>query len=75
MTGQRIDQGLVNLRKCLTMPVPDGQPGIAPVNWRIGNLLEKKGDKAGARAAYEAAIAIDPTFVRALEDLRKLNEK
>ena len=27
----------------------------------------------GARAAYEAAIAADPGFVRALEDLRKLN--
>jgi tetratricopeptide (TPR) repeat protein len=74
MTGQRVDQGLANLRLCLTLPVPDGQPGPAPVNWRIGNLLEKKGDKAGARAAYEAAIAADPTFVRALEAKRKLDE-
>ncbi|MEJ1971229.1 MAG: tetratricopeptide repeat protein [Lacunisphaera sp.] len=74
MTGQRIDQGLACLRRCLTMTPPTSQLGFAPVNWRIGNLLEKKGDKAGARAAYEAAIAIDPGFVRALEDLRKLNE-
>jgi len=74
MTGQRLDQGLASLRLCLTLPVPDGQPGPAPVNWRIGNLLEKKGDKAGARTAYQAAIAADPTFVRALEALRKLDE-
>ncbi len=73
MTGQRVDEGLAHLRKCLTLPVPPGQPGAAPVNWRIGNLLEKKGDKAGAKAAYEASVAIDPTFVRAIEDLRKLN--
>jgi len=73
MTGQRIDQGIANLRRCLTMEPPTGQPGHAPVNWRIGNLLEKKGDKAGAKAAYEAALAIDPNFVRAIEDLRKLN--
>jgi predicted negative regulator of RcsB-dependent stress response len=42
------------------------------VNWRIGNILEKLGDKTGAKAAYEAAIAIDPTFVQAIEALRKL---
>lgn len=75
MTGQRLDQGLEVLRRCLTMTPPPGQPGPAPVNWRIGNLLEKKGDAAGARAAYEAAIAADANFVRAIEDLRKLNAK
>ena len=73
MTGQRLDQGIENLHKCLALPQPAGQPGPAPVNWRIGNILEKKGDKAAAKAAYEAAIAIDPTFVPALESLRKLN--
>ena len=74
MTGQRLDQGIENLHKCLALPQPAGQPGPAPVNWRIGNILEKKGDKAAAKAAYEAAVAIDPTFVPALESLRKLNE-
>jgi len=73
MSGQRIDQGIANLRRCLTMQPPTGQPGHAPVNWRIGNLLEKKGDKDGAKAAYEAAVAIDPNFVQAIEALRKLN--
>lgn len=73
MTGQRLDQGIDNLRKCLTLPQPAGQPGYAPVNWRIGNILEKKGDKAAAKAAYEAAISIDPGFVPALESLRKLD--
>jgi tetratricopeptide (TPR) repeat protein len=74
MTGQRLDEGLANLRKCLTLSVPAGQPGPAPVNWRIGNLLEKKGDKPAARAAYEAALAADPAFVPAIESLRKLKE-
>jgi tetratricopeptide (TPR) repeat protein len=72
MTGQRLEQGLVNLRKCLTLTIPPSQPGLAPVNWRIGNILEKLGDKTGAKAAYEASIAIDPTFVQAIEALRKL---
>jgi tetratricopeptide (TPR) repeat protein len=73
MTGQRLDQGIENLRKCLTLTPPPGQPGAGPVNWRLGNILEKKGDKPAAKAAYEAAIAIDPNFVPALESLRKLN--
>ena len=73
MTGQRLDQGMENLRKCLALPQPSGQPGAAPINWRIGNILEKKGDKAAAKSSYEAAIAIDPSFVPALEALRKLN--
>ena len=73
MTGQRLDQGIANLRKCLTLSPPAGQPGPAPVNWRLGNILEKKGDKAAAKSAYEAAVAIDPSFVPALESLRKLN--
>jgi len=73
MTGQRIDAGITNLRRCLAMEPPAGQPGHAPVNWRLGNLLEKKGDKEGAKAAYEAAIAIDPNFTQAIESLRKLN--
>ncbi len=73
MTGQRLDQGVENLRKCLTLTPSPGQPGPSPVNWRIGNILEKKGDKPGAKAAYEAAIAADPNFVPALESLRKLN--
>jgi tetratricopeptide (TPR) repeat protein len=74
MTGQRLDQGVENLRKCLTLTPPPGQPGAAPVNWRIGNILEKQGDKAAAKAAYEAAVAIDPGFVPALESLRKLGD-
>jgi cytochrome c-type biogenesis protein CcmH/NrfG len=73
MTGQRLDQGIANLRRCLTMEPPPGQPGHAPVNWRLGQLLEKKGDKAAAGAAFEAAIAIDPNFVQAIEALRQLN--
>ncbi len=73
MTGQRLDQGLANLRKCLTLPQPTGQPGPAPIHWRIGNILEKQGDKAAAKSSYETAVAVDPSFVPALEALRKLN--
>ncbi|HWA26452.1 MAG TPA: tetratricopeptide repeat protein [Lacunisphaera sp.] len=68
VSGEQLDRGLETLRKLLTLP-----GGATPRSYgRIGTILEKKGDKAGARAAYEAALALDPKFTPALESLRKL---
>jgi tetratricopeptide (TPR) repeat protein len=72
LSGERLDHGLTVLRQCLTMPPPEGQPGHAAAHWRIGFILEKKDDKAGARAAYEASLKLDPKFPQAIESLRKL---
>jgi len=41
-------------------------------HYLLGAVLEKQGDKPGARAAYEAAIAVDPKFVQASDALKKL---
>lgn len=70
ISGEQLDRGLETLRKYLTT-----EPYLnhARTLTRIGNILEKQGDKAGARTAYEAALAADPKFVQALEALRKLN--
>jgi tetratricopeptide (TPR) repeat protein len=73
ISGQRLDRGLELLRQCLTMTPPEGQPPLAAAHWRIGNILEKKGDKPGARAAYEASLKADPKFAYAVESLKKLN--
>lgn len=72
ISGERLDQGLAALRKCLEQTVPENQPGHAPAHWRIGNILEKQNDKAGARAAYEASLKVDPNFPQAIESLKKL---
>ena len=74
VTGQQLDRGLASLRRCLALPVPPAPttPGHAAAQWRIGNILEKKGDTAGARAAYNAALKLDPAFNAAAEALRKL---
>jgi tetratricopeptide (TPR) repeat protein len=72
MSGKRLDRGLEVLRVCLGQTPPKGQPGHAAVHWRIGNILEKKGDKAAARTAYQAALAADPSFAPAKESLKKL---
>ena len=74
MTGQFVDRGVTSLRRCLELPAPTtpNTPGHAAANWRLGLLLEKKSDAAGARAAYEAANRLDPKFTPATEALRKL---
>jgi len=72
LSGQRFDQGLASLRKCLGLAAPEGAPPHSAAQWRIGNILEKKGDTKGARAAYEAALKIDPRFTKASEALKNL---
>jgi len=71
-SGQNLDRGLAALRHCLELEPPPRAPGRAPTHWRIGIILAKKGDPAGARAAYEAAVQADPNFPPAREALRKL---
>jgi tetratricopeptide (TPR) repeat protein len=72
-SGQNLDRGLATLRHCLELEPPRGAPGRAPTHWRIGNILEKQGDKPGARSAYESALKADAKFPQAIEALRKLN--
>jgi len=72
ITGERLADGLIALRQCLAQTPPENQPGHAAAHWRIGNILEKQGDKPAARIAYEAALKIDPKFPQAIESLKKL---
>ncbi|MBI2510412.1 MAG: tetratricopeptide repeat protein [Opitutae bacterium] len=72
ITGEHLDRGLATLRQCLTLTPPQGQPPHAAVHWRIGNILEKQGDKTAAKTAYEASLRVDPNFKNAIEALKKL---
>ena len=74
VSGQFVDRGVTSLRRCLELPPPTvtNIPGHAAAQWRLGNLLEKKSDLAGARAAYEAALKLDPNFGPAAEALKTL---
>lgn len=71
ISGEQLDRGLAALREILTHP---GKAKDAPTQTLVGNILEKKGDKPAARAAYEAALTGDSKYVPAVEGLRKLNE-
>ena len=71
-TGQFVDRGLAALRRCLELTPPPQAVPHATVHWRLGQLLERKKDLPAARAAYEQALALDPTHTSATEALRKL---
>ncbi len=72
LSGQHLDAGIEALNKCLRITPPAGAPGHDAANWRLGNLWEKKGDKPAARAAYQAALAVNPNFQQAIDSLKKL---
>jgi len=72
LSGEQLDRGLALLRKCLDLKPAASAPGHEAVHFRIGGILEKKGDKAGAKAAYETALKLAPQFAQAAEALKKL---
>lgn len=72
ITGERLDTGTTALRRCLALPVPEGQPSHAAAHWRLGGIAEKRGDPAAAREAYTASLAADPNFRSAQDALAKL---
>lgn len=73
VSGQHLDIGLASLRRCLGLAAPRGEPTHSAAQWSLGNILEKKGDRAGARVAYEAALKLDPKFTPASDALKALD--
>ncbi len=60
----RLQEGLSALDASIAI-----QSGYAPAHCSRGWVLEALGDRAGARGAYERAVAIDPDNVQALGSL------
>jgi len=72
ISGENVDRGIVTLRRCLELTPPPNAGTHANAQFRLGTLLEKKGDKPAARAAYEAALKLDPSYKNARDALAKL---
>lgn len=73
LSGERLDRGDAALRRCLALTPPTGAPGHDAAHWRLGNIHEKRGDRAAARAAYEASLKVNPNFPQAADALKKLD--
>jgi tetratricopeptide (TPR) repeat protein len=71
LSGQLLDRGEKCLRTYIAMPVREEleNPSLAAAHFRLGNILEKKGNPAGAREEYETALRIDPKQKLAREAL------
>lgn len=74
LSGQQLDRGEKCLRTYIAMPVREEleNPSIAAAHFRLGTILERKGDSAGARAEYETSLKMDPKQKLAREALAKL---
>lgn len=58
-TNRRCPEGIAALRKCLTLPVPAGEPSHAEIHSILSQLYELAGDRVAAQSALQAANALD----------------
>jgi tetratricopeptide (TPR) repeat protein len=72
ISNQSLDVAERALRAYLTRSPRYGEPTIASARFRLGNMFARKGDKASARAEYEAALKLDPGLVQARTALAAL---
>jgi Tfp pilus assembly protein PilF len=74
LSGEQLDRGEKCLRTYLALPVREEleNPSVASAHFRLGNILEKKGNATAAREEYETALKIDPKQKLAREALAKL---
>ena len=74
MSGQRLDQGEASLRTYLAAPPDEDRPPLWAAHWRLGQILEKKGNLVGARAEYEAGLKLNPTQPQLVEAGRRVSQ-
>ncbi len=73
LSGQRLAGGEAALRRYLAQPVhAAGQPTNAQAQFRLGEILARRGDTQGARSAFQTALQLDPGLKPAAEALQKL---
>ena len=72
LSGERLDAAEDALRRYLRTTPKAGEPPHAAAHYRLGMVLARKGDRAGARAEYGAALRLDPAHKDAKAALKKL---
>jgi pentatricopeptide repeat protein len=71
LSGKRLEAGEHALRAYLQGTPGPGQPSHANAHKRLGQILEARGNRAGARLEYDEAIRLDPRDA----ETRALREK
>jgi hypothetical protein len=73
LSGARLESGERALRAYLARHHRPDLPSHAAAHWRLGMILEARGDLAGARREYGSALRLDPQHADAQAALRALN--
>ncbi|HEY9153933.1 MAG TPA: tetratricopeptide repeat protein [Opitutaceae bacterium] len=69
-----LDVGEADLRKCLTLPVPEGFPDHTAAHLRLGQILQKQNRADDARAEFKAVLAASPDNAEAKAALTELEK-
>jgi tetratricopeptide (TPR) repeat protein len=72
ISGERLSQGEEYLKKYLLHKPKEGQPSLAGANMRLGQIMEKKPDKAEAKKYFQTAVQLDPNLKEAKEGLARM---
>ncbi|MDD2763897.1 MAG: tetratricopeptide repeat protein [Opitutaceae bacterium] len=67
LSGLRLEQGEAALKECLAHTPDETQAPLWAARWRLGQIFEKKGDPASARAEYAAALKLNPDQPQLIE--------
>jgi tetratricopeptide (TPR) repeat protein len=74
ISGQKMDRGEEYLRKYLKYTPKPNEPSHGGANMRLGQILEKKGNKAEAKKLYETALKMDNNLKEAKEGLERVSK-
>ena len=74
LSGQKLDRGEECLNKYLTHQPKQNEPSYAGANMRLGQIFEKRGNKAEAKKHYEAALKQEATLKEAKEGLGRVSK-
>jgi tetratricopeptide (TPR) repeat protein len=72
LSGQRLERSEEALLAYLQTTPGRNDPSLAAAHWRLGMVHEWRRDRERAKAEYEIALRLDPTFKPATESLKKL---
>jgi tetratricopeptide (TPR) repeat protein len=72
VSGERLPRAEEAMRAYLRHTPGPGSPSHANAQWRLGMVLERQGRLDDAKAAYLAALALDPAHKEAPAALRRL---
>lgn len=72
LSGLQPEKGIKSLETYMTLELQEGSPSYAAAKMRLAMIYEKMGNKAKAKALYEASLNEDPKMQLAKEGLKRV---